>query len=289
MKHAPHSVPPSRWQEESKYFGGALLIHAVLALLLVGFNWRSHEAVIPQLAIRAVLVDRNTLNQVARRAAPPAPVVREDTAQQELERQRQEQERLKQEQLKQVQLQQEQLELQRVQDQQRQAVAEKQKQLEQQRQAQQAEQRKQQQEADKKRLADIQQKQQEAELKRQAEAEARSQAAKEAELKAQLAAEEGRANAVNAGLLNQYVALIQQKVMRNWIKPPTAKSGLECEVKVAQSVGGTVLSVEVGRCNGDAAVRTSIESAVQRASPLPAPPDARLFERNLLFIFKPTE
>lgn len=281
-----------------KYWGGALLIHVLIGVLLVGFNWRDQQAVVPQLAINAVVVDRNTLNQLVRQRATPSPPAEPDNSkQEELEKQRQEQERLKQEQAKQEQLkqeqlqqeqrQQEQLELQRVQEQQR-AVAEKQQQ-EQQRKAQQAEQQKQQQDAEKKRLADIQQKQREVELKRQADADAKAQAATEAELKAQLAAEEGRADAVNSGLLNQYVALIQQKVIRNWIKPATARSGLECEVKVAQATGGTVLSVEVGRCNGDAAVRASIEAAVQRASPLPAPPDPRLFERNLLFNFKPTE
>lgn len=270
------------WNDEAggqiKYLVGALLIHLVLGVLLVGVNWRSHQAVVPQLAINAVLVDRNTLNQVARQKATPAPPTPpvEDNKQQEQEKQR-EAERVQQEREKQEQLKQQQLELQQTQEKQRQQVAAE------------AERKQQQQDAEKKRVADIQQKQRDVELKRQADADAKAQAAKEAELKAQLAAEEGRANAVNAGLLNQYVALIQQKVIRNWIKPPSAKSGLECEVKVAQAMGGTVLSVEVGRCNGDAAVRTSIEAAVQRASPLPEPPDPRLFERNLLFNFKPTE
>jgi colicin import membrane protein len=287
------AVTHQQWddsRDQLKYWGGALLIHVLIGVLLVGFNWRNQRAVVPQLAINAVLVDRNTLNQLVRQQTVPSPSPEPDASlQEDLEKQRQEQERLKQEQLKQEQLKREQLELQRVQEQQRQAEAEKQQQLEAQRKAQQAEQQRQKQEADKKRLAEILQKQRQAELKRQADADARAQTAKETELRAQLAAEEGRTDAVNSGLLNQYVALIQQKVIRNWIKPPTARSGLECEVKVAQATGGTVLSVEVGRCNGDSAVRASIEAAVQRASPLPAPPDPRLFERNLLFNFKPTE
>jgi colicin import membrane protein len=285
------------WKDESggqiKYLIGALLIHAALGILLVGFNWRSHQAVVPQLAINATLVDRNTLNQLARQQAkpsPPAPLVEDRSKQEELEKQQQ-REREQQEREKQEQLNQQQVELQQAKDKQQRLAdeAEQKKQADLQRKATQAEQQKQQQEADKKRLADIQQKQRDVELKRQADADAKAQAAKEAELKAQLAAEEGRASAVNSGLLNQYVALIQQKIIRNWIKPPTAKAGLECEVKVVQATGGTVLSVEVGRCNGDAAVRASIEAAVQRASPLPEPPDPRLFERNLLFNFKPTE
>ena len=95
--------------------------------------------------------------------------------------------------------------------------------------------------------------------------------------------------AANSGLLNQYVALIEQRVIRNWNKPPSARAGIECEVKVTQAPGGTVLSVQVGKCNGDTAVRQSIEAAVYRASPLPPPPDSRLFSRVLLIIFKPNE
>ena len=273
-------------RDDWKYLGGAVGIHLLLAAVLIGFNLTSHQAIVPQLAIKAVMVDRNTLNQLAHKSAPQA-VEEKKEDQAEVEQQRQEQERLKQEALQQVQMKQNE---QRVQEQKRLlAEAEKQKQLVQQRKAAEAEQKKQQQETEKKRIADAQQKKKEAEMKRQADAEARAQKEREAELRAQMADEEGRASAVNAGLLNQYVALIQQKVMRNWNKPPTAKSGLECEVKVTQASGGTVLSVAIGRCNGDQAVRTSIETAVQAASPLPAPPDARLFERNLLFIFKPVE
>jgi len=34
-------------------------------------------------------------------------------------------------------------------------------------------------------------------------------------------------------------------------------------------------------------LRESVEAAVYRASPLPPPPDPRLFERNLLLTFEP--
>jgi colicin import membrane protein len=279
-----------------KYLVGALLLHVAIGVLLVGFNWRSKPAIVPQLAINAVLVDRNTLNQLARVQAapnPPKPSTEDNQQEKEKEKEKEKEQQLQREQQeheRQEHDKQEQLKQQQVLEKQRQADEALQKQqAELQHKAAQAEQQKQQQDAEKKRVADIQQKQRDVELKRQADADAKAQASKEAELKAQLAAEEGRDTAVNSGLLNQYVALIQQKIIRSWIKPPSAKAGLECEVSVTQAQGGTVLSVEVGRCNGDAAVRTSIEAAVQRASPLPAPPDPRLFERNLLFNFKPTE
>ncbi|MEJ1961159.1 MAG: cell envelope integrity protein TolA [Gammaproteobacteria bacterium] len=47
--------------------------------------------------------------------------------------------------------------------------------------------------------------------------------------------------------------------------------------------------MSVGECNGDAAVRESIEAAVYRASPLPPAPDPAVFDRNLVFTFRPTE
>jgi hypothetical protein len=50
-----------------------------------------------------------------------------------------------------------------------------------------------------------------------------------------------------------------------------------------------VLDVKIGACNGDQAVRESVANAVYRSSPLPAPRDARAFERRLVIVFKPTE
>ena len=95
--------------------------------------------------------------------------------------------------------------------------------------------------------------------------------------------------AESAGLNNQYAALIQQQIERNWNRPPSAHAGLECEIRVAQSPNGVVLSAQVGNCNGDAAVKQSIEAAVLRASPLPPPPDPRLFQRNLILVFRPSD
>jgi colicin import membrane protein len=56
---------------------------------------------------------------------------------------------------------------------------------------------------------------------------------------------------------------------------------------VTQEPGGTVTQVKIAECNGDQAVRESIEAAVYRASPLPPPPDPSLFDRNLKINFKP--
>jgi colicin import membrane protein len=100
--------------------------------------------------------------------------------------------------------------------------------------------------------------------------------------------EEERAMALRAsGMAVQWGAAIRGRVQRAWIRPDTARSGIDCTVAVTQAPGGSVLAVEVRSCNGDDAVRQSIEDAVRRASPLPPPPDPALFEREILLRFRP--
>jgi len=115
----------------------------------------------------------------------------------------------------------------------------------------------------------------------------REQQRAEAELQAALAAEDDRRQAEQAGLLDQYIRLIENQIERNWSAPPTARVGLECVVNVVQIPSGDVIDVRVSSCNGDDAVIRSIEAAVRRASPLPKPPQASLFERNLIVTFRP--
>ena len=123
---------------------------------------------------------------------------------------------------------------------------------------------------------------------RQAE-EARNRSQREADLRARLADEERRTAAVAGGLRAQYVAMIQARIQRNWIRPASARPGLKCQVRVAQIPGGEVVGATLGTCNGDEAVRQSIVSAVLRSSPLPMPPDPSLFERNLVIEFVPED
>lgn len=141
--------------------------------------------------------------------------------------------------------------------------------------------------AEEEQLAHLKEEQRIATEKRRKEEEARSQAQREQELRESMALEEQRMVAENAGLLAQYKALIQQKVMRNWNRPPDAEAGINCEVFASQIPGGEVVGVRIGRCNGNDTVRRSIETAVYRASPLPGPPDSSLFERKLVFDFIP--
>jgi len=60
-------------------------------------------------------------------------------------------------------------------------------------------------------------------------------------------------------------------------------------VNVVQLLTGDVVDAKVdpSHCNGDEAVRRSIEAAVQKASPLPKAPSQAVFERSLVVTFKP--
>ena len=138
--------------------------------------------------------------------------------------------------------------------------------------------------AEEKRLADAAAKRKILDEKRRRDAEA---AARRAELQAEQrrldAAEQKRLSS----LRGQYIADIQNAVERKWIRPASAKQGLKCKVVVNQIPGGEVINVTVTQCIGDEVFRRSVETAVYKASPLPRPSDPKLFDREIVFTFKP--
>jgi colicin import membrane protein len=264
--------------DHAKYLVAALVLHVVVVVLLTVTINSSRQAVVPaQLAIKATIVD-NSAKRIKREKeqAETERVERERVAAEK--KQAEEVEAKKEEERQEEERQAKQAEVKR----QQQLVADKKQKADAERLAL----AKKKTDDDKKRAADSKTKQAE---KQKAERDAREQAQREAELKRQLADEEGVMQAQNSGLMSQYAALIEQKVVRNWTKPATARAGIQCEVKVTQAPGGMVMTVEIDKCNGDAAVQESIKNAVNRSSPLPAPPDARLFQRVIVFVFKPRD
>jgi len=130
--------------------------------------------------------------------------------------------------------------------------------------------------ADEKRLADEKQK-----------ADQQAAADREADLKRSLDQELRQDAARSSGALASWQSQITARIQRAWLRPASARSGIECVLNVTQVPGGEVTNVRIGTCNGDQAVRESIEAAVYRASPLPPPPDPALFERSLVITFRP--
>jgi colicin import membrane protein len=122
---------------------------------------------------------------------------------------------------------------------------------------------------------------------KQRQADAQEQAQREEDLQRDLAAEEQAKKARAGPALASWESEIAAKINRAWLRPPTARPGIECMLNVTQVPGGEVTEVTIGACNGDQAVRESIEAAVYRASPLPPPPDPALFDRHLRIDFKP--
>lgn len=280
---------------------------ALVAALTISVRWarepRAPVAVAETVAIEATVVDESIIEREIARL--------EQQEQAEIQ-QRQEEERIAREQAEAAQReledQQRQLEAARIEQQQREQEAQaeqarlvelqrqreeeerlrqeaEQQRLEEERQIaeQRAEEERQRQETERQRLEE------ERRIAAQRAEEERQRAEMEAQMLAAMAAEDERRRAEQAGLLDQYVLLIQNRIERAWIRPASATAGLRCEVDVTQIPSGDVIDVQVRSCNGDEAVVRSIEAAVLRASPLPQPPLPSLFDRNLTVNFQPDE
>jgi colicin import membrane protein len=257
--------------------GWSIALHSVLAgLLYLGVTLPTREPEQVMLPIDAVIVDDAVLEAAGQQRREDQREALEERRREEaeLEQQRQEQERQEQERIEQEQERQRQEELQRL-------------------------------ESERKERAEAEARQKaEAEAKRKAEQEAKAKAAadekrkaqeakqrdeREADLRARLAAEEERTSAGFQGLKASYVAAIQAHVERRWYEPPGLTAGVVCRVFVTQIPGGEVVGMRFGSCNGSTAVRQSIETAVRNSSPLPAPPEPALFEREVELVFTPKE
>ena len=274
---------PGYFREHAVVLSASGVLHAVLfALLAVNLNFTSPRPPQPvHLAIEATVVDARALQR------------RNDEQRQDAARRAEQQQ-----QLAELTRQREEADRQRAAEASREKPAPKPQPVQQPRMSEQVEQRRRREAADAQRLwreAQEANRQQAADRQRQVEEARRKteldrrQTQSRADLNRQLAEEERLTAAAQSGLLDQYAEVIRQKVERNWIRPPGARAGLDCVVNVKQIPGGEVVDVRVGQCNGDAAVIRSIEAAVLRSSPLPAPPDATLFDRSLRFEFKPEE
>lgn len=279
--------------QNRKFLIASAIGHALLLLAVSSNLLKIPRQPMTRLAIEAVVVDQSTFNQPTAAERRQA----EEAAQRQREMAEQQRRREQEQRAQQVR---EQKAVEQRQQQERKAAAERQR-IDQQRKESEAraaaEKQRQQAEAERKAQAQREaEAQARAEKERaaaaaraKAEAEQREQARRQAELMAAMEAEEGLMAAQQSGELSRYLALIQQKVERNWVPPATAQAGLECEVAVVQLPNGDVVDARTVSCNGDAAVQRSIENAVRRSSPLPLPDNRALFERNLRFIFKPEQ
>jgi hypothetical protein len=104
--------------------------------------------------------------------------------------------------------------------------------------------------------------------------------------------------AEQARLFGIYTGQIRSRVERIWRRPrtPVSETGIgdarttaddsfQCQVQIVQDASGIVQEVLLPQCNGSLAWQRSLVVAIQQASPLPAPPSARVFSRSIALNF----
>ncbi len=110
----------------------------------------------------------------------------------------------------------------------------------------------------------------------------------EAEQRQQEITDEQRRLAENSSpAMAAYQFAIAQDIRRNWSVPASAGADTVCVVSVRQIPGGEVVGVNILSCNGDDAVKRSVEAAIRRASPLPVPSNPELFRPLLELNLRP--
>ncbi|MEM9530985.1 MAG: cell envelope integrity protein TolA [Pseudomonadota bacterium] len=258
----------------------SLALHGVIGVLLVVGVRFSSETIEPRFpnAIQAVVVDISAINE-ARQQARQAEQQKLRAAAADRRRQAQaraeEQARLERQQLERQAA--EDARQQRLLDERRRTdeLAQKQADLKAQRERIAAERAQQQKDLD----AIRQQREADALAKEKALEDARRQQLYDLENQERLASED-------VTKMQQWVGLIAALVRQNWRKPPTARVGERCRVRVNQLPGGDVISATVAPgCNVDEVTKRSIVDAVLRSEPLPYQGFERVFRRQLTFEF----
>jgi colicin import membrane protein len=97
--------------------------------------------------------------------------------------------------------------------------------------------------------------------------------------------------AARAQLVDEYKRRIAEKIKRFIVEPPSLQGNPEVELHVTVLPGGEVLDVRTRKSSGQPLWDSAVERAVQRAQPLPLPPDPALMRefRELNLRFRPKE
>ena len=118
--------------------------------------------------------------------------------------------------------------------------------------------------------------------KRQKALRAEQKALQDKLLKQQLSAEKNQLSKASTsqmrGTVNRYKAQILQAIGQNWLVPGGANKQLACIYLIQLAPGGVVLNVKLVHSSGNAALDRSARVAIYKASPLPVPKDAALFD-----------
>jgi colicin import membrane protein len=94
---------------------------------------------------------------------------------------------------------------------------------------------------------------------------------------------------VDAGEMNKFKRMIIEAISRRWLIPENTSQDLACQLLVHVGPGGIVLNVDVIKESGNENLDRSALNAIMKASPLPVPEHAELFDnfRSLRLTFRP--
>jgi colicin import membrane protein len=88
----------------------------------------------------------------------------------------------------------------------------------------------------------------------------------------------------------QYAAAITAAIQSGWLRPSSAMSGVQCNIRVRQLTGGEVISVSImDGCFQDEPTQASLIAAVNRASPLPYDGFESVYNPDLIIPFIPED
>ena len=72
----------------------------------------------------------------------------------------------------------------------------------------------------------------------------------------------------NLSRLDQYMTDISKKLHSNW-KVPIEEADIICSVSISQDINGEITSHEIGQCDYDSEVKTSVQNAITDTAFLP--------------------
>jgi colicin import membrane protein len=244
----------------------AVLLHvALFSSMLIAVNFTRHVPITP-MAIQATLVTEipKVAPPVARKEPEPEPVVQEPEPDnsEELRREAEEQKRVQDALI-------EKERLEKLRQQKEAERLKKEREEVERKKDEEAKKEREREEAERKRKEDEERQRQENErIRKELEAEQRQQ---------EITDEQRRLAANSSPAMAAYQFAIAQRIRGNWSVPASAGADTRCVVSVRQIPGGEIVGVTILSCNGDEAVKRSVEAAIRRSSPLPEPSNPDLF------------
>lgn len=81
------------------------------------------------------------------------------------------------------------------------------------------------------------------------------------------------------GEIDKYKTLILQAIGQHWILPEEVDKTLSCKLLIRLAPDGTLLDARIVESSGNSVLDRSALNAVQKASPLPIPDKAEIFDK----------